>query len=224
MICSAKNSHPSPFTFNSALLATTTNQTMASEKYAEAYAAFRIARNAATFNLFAKPEEQTQKDYALYHLKKAEPHRRVLNDTVDEKLEALRAAGRKVFDFYHRGELSYTYLMERGYCELSNVYQFTATLDALNWKVMYAPKYKTVHFDNWLEVAAMNEESREPIYKKFIWDIARITKLQLPKELYPLPELFVPSIVSDILDPTLVPECIFESAGLVRAMFQTKTD
>ena len=82
-----------------------------------------------------------------------------------------------------------SYLVKQGYLELLNVYLFTAPFDALNWKVMYAPKFKDVDFDNWSDVIGLNETAKN-IHSKFLIEYAHIRKMTMNNELDRDPFLF----------------------------------
>lgn len=81
-----------------------------------------------------------------------------------------RQAGRSVMKFVidnpsqvHNNEHTF---IAHGYAELTNVYLFTAPLDALNWKIMNT-QYNDVLFNKWAEVTLMNEKA-EDVHSKFI--------------------------------------------------------
>lgn len=72
------------------------------------------------------------------------------------------------------------YLVEAGYAELTKSYLYAAPLDALNWKVMKAPKYAGVHFKSWRDVVAMNIEAEDLPPLRFLQEYKRVT-LETPE-------------------------------------------
>ena len=105
-----------------------------------------------------------------------EPQKRNGSD-INQVFEEARSAGRSCMSIvFHdpnfiRG--CWQYLLDQGYFELMNVYLFTAPLDALSQKIMYAPRYNDVSFCDWRDVIGLNETPNN-IHSKFIKEYIRI--------------------------------------------------
>jgi hypothetical protein len=153
-------------------------------RFQELYAAFREKRN-AFFALAPKKNEGEGNPQFMVRLQQwYAPHKRDGSE-IDRAADAARYAGKTcmVYAFtdweQFRGQCA-AYLLQQGYAELTNVYLFTAPMDALNWKTM---KDLDVSIDHWSEVAALNDNAGDGLYPKFLSTYMEIQRRLLVGEI-----------------------------------------
>jgi hypothetical protein len=140
------------------------------ERFQDLYSTFREKRN-AFFALAPKKNEGEGNPQFMVRIQQwYAPHKRDGSE-IDRAADAARVAGRNLIVYvfmdweYFRSQCQ-PYLLGRGYAELTNVYLFTAPLDALNWKTM--KDLDDVSIDHWSDVAALNDNAGDNLYPKFL--------------------------------------------------------
>ena len=151
--------------------------------------------------------DESQIDFFLRVARCAEEHKRT-GDAVDVAFENARRKGRELFKLVFTGtKFLSTYdafLRQVGYAELTNVYLFTAPLDAVNWKFMEKPKLNDVIFDHWSQVAATNEVA-EDVHQKFLAAHVKMQGRVRDGLVDPFPEILMANLRSQLLAPKLPP-------------------
>ncbi len=180
-------------------------------RFQSLYALFKEKRN-AVFQIESAPKKQLNQTNVAFMLSLAqwyEPRKRI-DARVDEIVEAARSAGRNCINFAFLDSAPSSssassssflkqceaYLLNQGYAELTNVYLFTAPLDALNWKFMKAPQYNDVHLTNWRAVVALNEAAKD-VHCLFLRNYASVQERFQQQQLLedPFPSLDMKEVI-----------------------------
>jgi len=139
-----------------------------------------------------KTLEQTNVQFLLSVCRWYEPHKRS-NDEIDQVVDSARRSGR-VCLYYALSDDAltnhhfYAFLLKQGFAELTNVYLFTAPLDALNWKVMQAPKFQDVTWSKWTAVARLNDAAKD-IHCRFLDEYVHVKKSNPIEDPFPTADM-----------------------------------
>jgi pullulanase/glycogen debranching enzyme len=191
----------------------------AANVFSKPYLHFKEKRN-LVFKLIPITPGEGQIDYALRIARFAKDHKRK-GDDEDIACEAMRSAGRDMLSTVlltiEGNPVMYNgYLYAQGYSELMNVYKFTAPLDAVNWRIMKAPTFDDVLFENWMDVAALNKAAFDICNVKFLQTMGTVRKSLKSKDEDPFPTADSECIMQQ-LETSIVSDCILYYSRLVKA-------
>ena len=190
--------------------------------FQEQYKHFQDKRNLVFKLAPKKTPDESNSQFTLRLTRWYEPQKRSGSD-VDQTFEDARSAGRSFMSTVFSDPIFIInckqYFLDEGYANLMNVYLFTAPLDALNWKVMKAPQFNDISFNDWSAVVGLNDAAKD-IHGKFLKEYVCIRHALILKELSDDPFPSDDSAdVKDAIFNSILPKSIEKNVENVRSYF-----